>query len=117
MSARISARGSLRNGGRWDVFAMSLQLPLRAERLVQNIFTKRSKTAMTALYGAPLCPAGHLPHMGGDRTSFLVSPITIVERLMARLTLRISPHVGEMSDWTEGVAKDRGLNRIFEGTL
>src|SRR5262245_40202185 len=26
------------------------------------------------LYGAPLCPAGHLPHKGGDQLSFRVSP-------------------------------------------
>ena len=28
-------------------------------------------------YGAPLCPAGHLPHMGGDRPAAWVSPIFI----------------------------------------
>jgi len=39
---------------------------------------------------APLCPAGHLPHKGGDR---------LVASGCAQL---ISPPVGEMSGRTEG---------------
>ncbi|RWM81126.1 MAG: hypothetical protein EOR84_34980, partial [Mesorhizobium sp.] len=29
---------------------------------------------------APLCPAGHLPHLGGDRPSSLISPIANLEK-------------------------------------
>src|SRR5262245_42540679 len=35
--------------------------------------------ARLVLYGAPLCPAGHLPHEGGDWLSLRVSPIADVE--------------------------------------
>ncbi|PTE10346.1 hypothetical protein C9427_11675 [Mesorhizobium helmanticense] len=65
-----------------------------------------------ALYGAPLCPAGHLPHKEGDRMSRRLSPITKVEGRAAAPKLPISPLVGEMSGRTEGSAKDRGLSII-----
>jgi hypothetical protein len=52
-----------------------------------------------APYVAPLCPVGHLPHTGGDRSSTL-SPIVAGDA--SRLKLPISPRVGEMSDRTEG---------------
>ncbi|TGV53804.1 hypothetical protein EN784_39525 [bacterium M00.F.Ca.ET.141.01.1.1] len=53
---------------------------------------------------APLCPAGHLPHKGGDRTSSPISPISNIARLSAARRLPISPLVGEMSGRTEGGA-------------
>ncbi|TRC97849.1 lytic murein transglycosylase [Mesorhizobium sp. WSM4303] len=53
---------------------------------------------------APLCPAGHLPHEGGDWMSFRLSPITKVEEKALSIELLISPHVGEMSGRTEGGA-------------
>ncbi|RWO99205.1 MAG: lytic murein transglycosylase [Mesorhizobium sp.] len=59
------------------------------------------------LYGAPLCPAGHLPLKGGDRMSRRLSPITDVAGRAARTKLPISPLVGEMSGRTEGGAQER----------
>ncbi|RWG74467.1 MAG: lytic murein transglycosylase, partial [Mesorhizobium sp.] len=58
------------------------------------------------LYGAPLCPAGHLPHKGGDCTSPPLSPISDVVGLSRAPKLPISPQVGEMSGRTEGGAKE-----------
>ncbi|TPN93589.1 hypothetical protein FJ980_27005, partial [Mesorhizobium sp. B1-1-5] len=57
---------------------------------------------------APLCPAGHLPHKGGDQLSRRLSPITNVSGSSGTSKLPISPQVGEMSGRTEGGAKDRG---------
>ncbi|GLS38952.1 hypothetical protein GCM10010869_45490 [Mesorhizobium tianshanense] len=65
--------------------------------------------ADAAPYGAPLCPAGHLPHLGGDWMSRRLSPITDVAGWAAGTELPISPLVGEMSGRTEGGAKDRKL--------
>jgi len=56
---------------------------------------------------APLCPAGHLPHMGGDWLSSIVSPVFGDWR--NRGGGPISPHVGEMSGRTEGGAKERAV--------
>jgi hypothetical protein len=64
-----------------------------------------------ALHGAPLCPAGHLPHEGGDRLSRPISPILNVAEKALQAKLPISPQVGEMSGRTEGGAKDRGLSK------
>ncbi|RUW61466.1 lytic murein transglycosylase [Mesorhizobium sp. M7A.F.Ca.US.008.03.1.1] len=50
----------------------------------------------------PLCPAGHLPHKGGDRLCVLLSPIVNAEREAVRTNLPISPLEGEMSGRTEG---------------
>ncbi|TGP22562.1 hypothetical protein EN827_17230 [Mesorhizobium sp. M1D.F.Ca.ET.184.01.1.1] len=55
---------------------------------------------------APLCPVGHLPHLGGDRTSPWLSPVANVAGLSEAPKLPISPLVGEMSGRTEGGAKD-----------
>jgi hypothetical protein len=57
---------------------------------------------MTALYVAPLCPAGHLPHKGGDRPAARLSPIAGVAEGAVDAKLPISPLVGEMSGRTEG---------------
>ncbi|RWQ58097.1 MAG: hypothetical protein EOS83_13010 [Mesorhizobium sp.] len=62
-----------------------------------------------ALYGAPLCPAGHLPHEGGDRRSSRLSAISNVAGLSEAVKLPISPLVGEMAGRPEGGAKERGL--------
>ncbi|RWP41176.1 MAG: lytic murein transglycosylase, partial [Mesorhizobium sp.] len=56
---------------------------------------------------APLCPAGHLPHLGGDRPSSLISPIANLEKEALSAELPISPLVGEMSGRTEGGAVER----------
>ncbi|RWK34934.1 MAG: hypothetical protein EOR46_28400 [Mesorhizobium sp.] len=69
--------------------------------------------ADVAFYGAPLWPAGHLPHLGGDRMSRRLSPITDVVRRAARTTLPISPQVGEMSGRTEGGAVERDARPWF----
>ncbi|RWK99520.1 MAG: lytic murein transglycosylase, partial [Mesorhizobium sp.] len=50
----------------------------------------------------PLCPAGHLPHVGGDRMSRVLSLISDVEEETPTQKLPISPLVGEMSGRTEG---------------
>ena len=69
------------------------------------------------LYGASLCPAGHLPHRGGDLLSRLISPIVDVAGRAARSKLPISPRVGEMSGRTEGGAKGCGLSSLFKGAF
>ncbi|TGQ53736.1 hypothetical protein EN836_14035 [Mesorhizobium sp. M1C.F.Ca.ET.193.01.1.1] len=64
---------------------------------------------MTPVRGAPLCPAGHLPHQEGDwqrhrrRCSYRDGDWRKPARHL------ISPQVGEMSGRTEGGAKERGL--------
>ncbi|PBC08115.1 hypothetical protein CK230_22850 [Mesorhizobium sp. WSM3859] len=57
-----------------------------------------------AFLRAPLWPAGHLPHKGGDQTSRRLSPISDAAGSSAALKLQISPLVGEMSGRTEGGA-------------
>ncbi|RWM81343.1 MAG: lytic murein transglycosylase, partial [Mesorhizobium sp.] len=52
--------------------------------------------------GAPLCPAGHLPHEGGDWLLPPLSPVFNVANWAPTLKLPISPQVGEMSGRTEG---------------
>jgi hypothetical protein len=59
------------------------------------------------LDGAPLCPAGHLPHEGGDQPSREASPLVDVAGRALTVKLPISPLVGEMSGRTEGGAKER----------
>ncbi|RUX09240.1 lytic murein transglycosylase, partial [Mesorhizobium sp. M8A.F.Ca.ET.059.01.1.1] len=56
------------------------------------------------LYGARLCPAGHLPREGGDWMSSSPSPNSNVARMSRAPKLPISPQVGEMSGRTEGGA-------------
>ncbi|RUX80189.1 hypothetical protein EOA25_38115, partial [Mesorhizobium sp. M2A.F.Ca.ET.040.01.1.1] len=51
---------------------------------------------------APLCPAGHLPHLGGDWTALRLSPIPSVAGEAAGPKLLISPQVGEMAGSPEG---------------
>ena len=70
----------------------------------------RSETVVLDV--APLCPAGHLPHKGGDRTASMVSPIFYAPRWSQKSTLPISPPVGEMSGRTEGGANDRSLSAV-----
>ncbi|RWK62192.1 MAG: lytic murein transglycosylase, partial [Mesorhizobium sp.] len=50
----------------------------------------------------PLCPAGHLPHKGGDRPSPPPSRTATVAGVSGAPKLPISPLVGEMSGRTEG---------------
>ncbi|NKM14247.1 hypothetical protein E0I74_03015 [Rhizobium laguerreae] len=57
----------------------------------------------------PLCPAGHLPHKGGDRYAAPASPNKDRRSVRYRvdwerraILLPISPLVGEMSGRTEG---------------
>ena len=59
------------------------------------------------LYVAPLWPAGHLPHEGGDWLSSTVLPISNVGGWRKQSSSPISPHVGEMSGRTEGGAVER----------
>ncbi|TPM35299.1 hypothetical protein FJ958_05110 [Mesorhizobium sp. B2-3-5] len=62
---------------------------------------------MSGLYGAPLCPAGHLPRKGGDRLSSLLSPIANAAERTLPSKLPISPLAGEMSGRTEGGVTER----------
>ncbi|RWK87240.1 MAG: endonuclease domain-containing protein, partial [Mesorhizobium sp.] len=55
---------------------------------------------------APLCPAGHLPHKGGDWQLLPRSPSFNVGDWRKQGSQRISPQVGEMSGRTEGGAKE-----------
>ncbi|RUW45871.1 hypothetical protein EOA32_33065 [Mesorhizobium sp. M1A.F.Ca.ET.072.01.1.1] len=57
-----------------------------------------------ALYGAPLCPAGHLPHKWGDHPSSRLFANRQRCRIGEAAKLPISPQVGEMSGRTEGGA-------------
>ncbi|RWQ59478.1 MAG: lytic murein transglycosylase, partial [Mesorhizobium sp.] len=59
------------------------------------------------LYGAPLCPAGHLPLLGGDRPSLRPSKISKAVGMSWASELPISPQEGEMSGRTEGGAVER----------
>ncbi|TIT29479.1 MAG: lytic murein transglycosylase, partial [Mesorhizobium sp.] len=54
-----------------------------------------------------LCPAGHLPHKGGNWPSSRLSPIVLVAGLSGAPKLPISPQAGEMSGRTEGGAAER----------
>ncbi|RWO12328.1 MAG: hypothetical protein EOS07_04110 [Mesorhizobium sp.] len=62
----------------------------------------RADAAQRRRDSAPLWPAGHLPHLGGDRLSSLISPIANVTGMSGTPKLPISPQVGEMSGRTEG---------------
>jgi ApbE superfamily uncharacterized protein (UPF0280 family) len=62
-----------------------------------------------ALCGAPLWPAGHLPHGWGDRLSPPPRPLADVERSAVSPKLPISPPVGEMAGRPEGGAVEREL--------
>ncbi len=65
-----------------------------------------------ALRRAPLCPAGHLPHKGGDLPSRLLSLIAnVAKRAPEQAAGAISPLVGEMSGRTEGGVKGRGISK------
>ncbi|TPL22054.1 lytic murein transglycosylase [Mesorhizobium sp. B2-4-9] len=57
-----------------------------------------------AFYGAPLCPAGHLPLKGGDRLSPWLSPIFRIPRRAPAAKQPISPLEGEMPGRAEGGA-------------
>ncbi|TIQ35731.1 MAG: lytic murein transglycosylase [Mesorhizobium sp.] len=59
---------------------------------------------MTLRLGTPLCPAGHLPLKGGDRTSHRLSPIINAERKVPSVQPPISPLEGEMPGRPEGGA-------------
>ncbi|TPJ27773.1 lytic murein transglycosylase [Mesorhizobium sp. B2-7-2] len=62
---------------------------------------------MAALYGPPLCPAGHLPLKGGDQTSSRLSPISDAPGEEPAAQLLISPLEGEMAGRPEGRASRR----------
>ncbi|TIP26294.1 MAG: lytic murein transglycosylase [Mesorhizobium sp.] len=60
-----------------------------------------------AILRAPLCPAGHLPRLGGDQPSSRLAPIVYVAGLSGAPEPPISPLAGEMSGRTEGVLSRR----------
>lgn len=60
---------------------------------------------------APLCPAGHFPHEGGDWMSRWLSPIANVEERALSGKLPISPKWGDAKYWqregrTEGAPRN-----------
>src|SRR5690606_31012608 len=61
-----------------------------------------SLAVMLALYVAPLCPAGHLPHKGGDRQLRVHRSFYKAGDWRKQNGRPISPLVGEMSGRTEG---------------
>ncbi|TIR18548.1 MAG: lytic murein transglycosylase [Mesorhizobium sp.] len=67
---------------------------------------------MSAFCRAPLCPAGHLPHLGGDQLSSRPSPISDVASEARPRKLPISPQVGEMSGRTEGGARELDISSL-----
>ncbi|TIN92838.1 MAG: hypothetical protein E5Y06_22025 [Mesorhizobium sp.] len=59
---------------------------------------------------APLCPAGHLPHEGGDWQHCRQRLFYKADSWRKRRKWPISPLVGEMSGRTEGGATERDLH-------
>ena len=53
-----------------------------------------------------LCPAGHLPHTGGDWQFLCCHPLRNVGDWREATRRLISPRVGEMAGRPEGGAKD-----------
>ncbi|RVD58956.1 hypothetical protein EN828_18980 [Mesorhizobium sp. M2D.F.Ca.ET.185.01.1.1] len=64
---------------------------------------------VTPVRGAPLCPAGHLPHKGGDWQLRRRPPFCHAGDWRKSARHLISPQAGEMSGRTEGGAKERGI--------
>ncbi|TGQ66942.1 lytic murein transglycosylase [Mesorhizobium sp. M00.F.Ca.ET.186.01.1.1] len=58
---------------------------------------------------APLYPAGHLPHKGGDRQLARHRSLFNVDDWRDRPRRPISPLVGEMSGRTEGARRNASL--------
>ncbi|SFO70881.1 hypothetical protein SAMN03159463_02769 [Mesorhizobium sp. NFR06] len=75
---------------------------------------KRANLRQAGRDSAPLCPAGHLPHEGGDQMSRRLSPISNVAGLGGTPKPLISPLVGEMAGRPEGGAVER-LPQLFAG--
>ena len=67
-----------------------------------------SNSAELVFHGAPLWPAGHLPHEGGDRLSPAPSPVVGGAGRALSAKLLISPLVGEMAGRPEGGVKEHG---------
>ncbi|QKC76700.1 lytic murein transglycosylase [Mesorhizobium erdmanii] len=60
---------------------------------------------LLAFRGAPLCPAGRLPHKGGDWLSPPISQMSCIARMSARdEAANLPPLVGEMPGRAEGGA-------------
>jgi hypothetical protein len=60
----------------------------------------RALSSWRSAADTPLCPAGHLPHKGGDWLGATARSASIGWRKHRNES--ISPHVGEMSGRTEG---------------
>jgi len=67
---------------------------------------------MSEFRHAPVCPAGHLPHEGGDWQFGRPAQFCNVDDWRKPMRQLISPLVGEMSGRTEGGAKDRSLSNL-----
>src|SRR5690606_15399631 len=87
----ISFSLALRDGVRSSLSSSSAKRFMRPRRRPQEVS-----------YVAPLCPAGHLPHKGGDRLSPVLSPIPdVAGRASAELKADLPPRGGD-------VRQDRG---------
>jgi len=60
----------------------------------------------------PLCPAGHLPLKGGDRTAAWAVPSFDIPNVARHLKPLISPLEGEMSGRAEGGVLGRRLDKM-----
>ena len=79
-----------------------------------------SRTTGAAFLRAPLWPAGHLPHTGGDCLSRVISPIAHLAGGTPSAKLPISPLVGEMAGRPEGGVTEldnRKARAVFSGAF
>ena len=79
-SHRLGVSCGLRAGSacRWSWSARLRPPSVRRTRSACPMGAHRAVRVRRALYGAPLCPAGHLPHKGGDRLAAPSSPFASV---------------------------------------
>ncbi|RWO23096.1 MAG: hypothetical protein EOS09_18485 [Mesorhizobium sp.] len=68
------------------------------------------------LDSTPLWPAGHLPHLGGDRLSPLISPIANVAGMSGTPKLQSPPSGGDVRQAKGGAVEHHGLQAAFSTT-
>ncbi|TIR20633.1 MAG: hypothetical protein E5X34_17970 [Mesorhizobium sp.] len=71
------------------------------------------RAAKASFLRAPLCPAGHLPHKGGDWQLWRFAHPCIDGDWRRPVRYSISPLVGEMPGKAEGGAKKRCLRNCL----
>ncbi len=71
---------------------------------------------MYALCHAPLCPAGHLPHEGGDQPAARLSPIAdVTERSVSGLKPDLPPREGDVRQEKGEERRVGSFGRIIAG--